>query len=307
MSGGFGDDTYVVDNVGDVMIESMTARRQRPGGELDQLRPRPDLEYLTLTGTNAINGTGNDQANTIIGNAAANVIDGGLGADRMNGGLGNDTYFVDNPDEQVIEDVAGGTDLVMSSVSDTLDANIENMTLLGSAQIGGIGNGLANVITGNAARNDLAGRDGNDILVGAGGNDQLLGEAGNDRLDGGTGDDVLRAHDGNDTMTGGSGSDEFVFDTPLDALNNVDHITDFEVGTDRLLLFAGVFSALPVNLEPGNFRSGTSALDADDRILYDAATGHIFYDADGVGGIAAIQFASVTAGMVLTYTDFFIL
>lgn len=160
---------------------------------------------ITPTATNiALQTTAlNDTIYALAGN---DVIDGGAGADRMEGGTGDDTYFVDRfsddgvslNDDQVIEAAGAGVDLVNSTVSYILTANVENLTLLGSAAIYGTGNDLANIITGNGANNILSGGLGNDILNGGDGNDTLLGGAGADRLDGGTGADMLEGGDGND-------------------------------------------------------------------------------------------------------------
>ena len=96
---------------------------------------------------NAIGGSGND---TITGNSANNMLSGGAGADTMAGGLGNDTYVVDNVGDVVIENAGEGTDTVLASISYTLGANVENLTLTGSANLNGNGNSLANVIVGNS-------------------------------------------------------------------------------------------------------------------------------------------------------------
>ena len=111
---------------------------------------------------------------------------------------------------------------------------VENLTLLGSALIGG-GNNLGNLITGNALYNTLYGGLGNDTLIGAGGNDLLDGGAGNDRLAGGIGIDRL---------TGGANSDVFVFDTAPNASANRDVITDFSHVDDSFHLDNAVFSKL---------------------------------------------------------------
>lgn len=164
-------------------------------------------EILTLTGTDDINGTGNELKNLIQGNSGSNTLDGGAGADTMIGGLGSDVYVVDNSADIVIEEVNEGTDLIMSSVTYTLLSEVENLTLIGSGAINGTGNSQGNVLTGNAFNNTLSGLDGNDTLYGGGGNDSLRGGNGNDWLDGGM---------GNDTLNGGAGDDTYVVDSSLD-------------------------------------------------------------------------------------------
>ncbi|MEQ1493877.1 MAG: M10 family metallopeptidase C-terminal domain-containing protein, partial [Terricaulis sp.] len=110
---------------------------------------------------NAIGGSGSD---TIIGNSVANILNGGGGADSMSGGGGNDTYIVDSVADTVTEDDSAGTDLIQSSVSFTISANVENLLLTGAAQLNGVGNSLDNRITGNSNINALAGLAGNDTL-----------------------------------------------------------------------------------------------------------------------------------------------
>jgi Ca2+-binding RTX toxin-like protein len=107
-------------------------------------------------------------------------------------------------------------------------------------------------------------------------------------------------------MTGNAGADSYYFDTAPGAAN-IDRITDFSGPDDTIRLNRTIFSgiAAPGSLPASAFAQGTAAADANDRILYDSATGRIFYDADGAGGAAAILFARVTAGTVLTSADFF--
>jgi Ca2+-binding RTX toxin-like protein len=133
-----------------------------------------DVENLTLTGAAAINGTGTSLNNILTGNSAANsltgleghdTLDGGVGADILLGGLGNDTYVVEDADDVVTENLNEGTDLVQSTVSYALTANVENLTLTGASAINGIGNALNNRLTGNSAANVLTGGAGHDTYV----------------------------------------------------------------------------------------------------------------------------------------------
>lgn len=193
MSGDAGDDTYVVDNPGDLVVEASAT------GGTDLVKSSvsfalgANLEKLTLTGSAAIDGTGNGLDNVIVGNSAANIIDGGAGADKMTGLSGNDTYMVDNIGDRAIETSAsGGMDLVESSVSFALGANVENLTLIGDLAINGTGNALANIISGNAAAN---------VIYGGGGDDTLDGGAGADSMSGGAGDDVYYVDSLSDIVT----------------------------------------------------------------------------------------------------------
>jgi Ca2+-binding RTX toxin-like protein len=214
LDGGAGNDTYVVDNIGDSVIE-----RGASLAEIDTVLSSVsytlgnNLENLTLTADDHLNATGNALGNRLIGNSGNNVLDGGTGADVMIGGSGNDTYIVDNLKDAITETstLASEIDTVRSSVSWTLGANLENLTLTASNNLNGVGNALNNVINGN---------DGNNLLNGG---------AGNDLLDGGMGNDLLVGGLGADSLTGGSGADRFVFSllSEMGKGANSDIITDF--------------------------------------------------------------------------------
>ncbi len=291
MIGGAGNDTYFVENVGDIVTENLNQGTDLVSSRLTYTLPA-NVENLTLTGTAAINGTGNDLNNTLTGNNAANELNGQAGNDRLNGGGGNDTligwsgadtmiggagndsYFVENAGDVVTEALNQGSDLVSSRLTYTLPANVENLTLTGTAAVNGTGNGQANIIIGNTAAN------------------QLKGMAGNDILDGGTGNNVL---------TGGTGNDFFRFSSN----GHVDTIADYNVANDTVQLDNAVFTALTATgtLAAGRFRVGAQALDANDNVIYNKTAGTFWYDADGNGAGAAVQIAVIGSGLNLTNAD----
>ncbi|WP_134725597.1 calcium-binding protein [Paracoccus luteus] len=184
LAGGMGNDTYHV-TAGDRVVEAANAGIDTVHSALTRWLD-PNVENLTLTGTAAINGTGNALANMIRGNAAANLLNGGAGADTLAGGLGNDIYVVDGADT-VVETLNGGTDLVQSAGGLTLAANVENLTLTGAANVAGVGNALANVIRGNAGMNRLDGTTGADTLAGGLGDDTYVTDGGDTIVEGANG------------------------------------------------------------------------------------------------------------------------
>ena len=179
MAGGLGNDTYYVDNTGDVVTEASGAGNDTVNSSITYTLGT-NIENLTLTGTSAINGTGNSLDNVITGNVGNNIITGGAGADTMIGGVGNDTYYIDNIGDVTIENANEGTDGVYSSFDYTLGANVENLVLTWGANANATGNELNNTIYGNTGNNVITSYAGNDILVGGAGADTMIGGVGND-------------------------------------------------------------------------------------------------------------------------------
>jgi len=291
MRGGFGNDTYVVETPGDLTLESSASGGTDTVESAIALTLLANVENLVLTGSANINGAGNALANSLTGNSGNNLLNGLAGADVMTGGDGDDVYIADNAGDQAIEtNAAGGTDRVQSSVDFSLGANVENLTLTGAANVDGTGNTLDNVINGNGGANILD------------------GDAGDDTLRGGAGVDALHGGIGNDTLDGGSGADGFHFETALDAATNVDTITGYRVADDTIFLDDVVFTGLaPGPLTAAAFHTGSAAADADDRIIYDAATGALLYDSDGVGGADAVQFATLSPALAMSASEFTII
>jgi Ca2+-binding RTX toxin-like protein len=221
----------------------------------------------------------------------------------MDGGDGDDTYYVDNAGDVAEEQFTGGHDQVYSSVSHTLGFGIEDLDLgVGSDDIDGTGNNLANFLFGNAGSNLLRGGTGRDDLDGWLGNDVLKGGADKDSLVGGQGQDKL---------AGGGGSDEFVF---YDRSEGGDTITDFKNqsgNNDRFVIEASDFKG---GLEVGRLSadafqtsSDHAADKADTRFIFDTSDNTLWFDKNGskAGGLTLI--ADLPASASIEADDIFII
>ncbi len=214
--GGTGNDTYYVDNTRAVIIEKVGEGDDAVYASVTYTAP-DHVERIYLTGAAAIDAHGGDTGVQIFGNSGVNhlwggasndTLDGGKEIDILEGGAGNDSYYIDSATEVVIEAAGAGVDTVYSSASYKMAENVENLTLLYTADTSGTGNALDNIITGNSGANKLTGGAGFDTLIGGGGNDTL---------DGGYNNDIL---------TGGEGADKFTFGLK----SGIDTVTDFGAG-----------------------------------------------------------------------------
>jgi Ca2+-binding RTX toxin-like protein len=257
-------------------------------------------------GNDILNGDGgNDTLNgsagvdALNGNDGNDTLSGGSGADTLTGGLGDDTYVdsaaatADPLAVDALVELAGqGIDTVQTSrASFTLATNFENLRYTGTVAFNGAGNAAPNVLTGGVGADTLSGLNGSDTLSGGGGNDTLNGGL------------------GVDSLSGGAGNDVFVFNA-ADTFTSIDTISSFAnvAGNDDIihlddLVFTGLAAG---NLAATAFVAGTAALDAADRIIYNAATGALYFDSDGTGAAAQLQFATLIPAATLSNADFVI-
>ena len=238
----------------------------------------------TLIGSNDDGGAGLDASFTFTSGAAGDYIVQLTGVGSMTGtyrfqadgtAAGNTTYLVTHSSAIILERSGEGTDAVLTSVNYVLQAESSIEQLRTSSDIG-----TANInLTGNSIVQSIIGNAGNNIIDGKGGSDALWGLGGNDI---------------------------FVFSTALGA-GNVDRIYDFNPVNDTIRVDDAIFRGLPLGaLASGAFATGSVAAQADDRIIYDPANGKLYFDPDGVGGLAQVQFATLNTGLSLTSADFFV-
>ncbi|MDB9460635.1 Calx-beta domain-containing protein, partial [Dolichospermum circinale CS-545/17] len=288
-----GNDTYTVNNAGDVVVENPSEGTDLVNASISYILT-DNFENLTLTGSANLNGTGNDLNNSLTGNTGNNILTGNAGNDTLNGGagidtliggLGNDIYVVDSTTDTLTENSGEGTDIIQSSVTFDLTVfpNIENLTLTGTAVINGTGNAGDNSLTGNS------------------GNNTLTGNAGNDLLNGGTGNDLLNGGAGADTLTGGTGSDILVFQFGQSPVSGADRITDFAIGTDKidLLTSLGVAMNAPTAFTRAANSTATTLTNVVNSVFTDANGALTGNQALGVNSAALVSVT--TSGIAGTY------
>lgn len=296
MYGGAGDDSYILSAATDIVGEKLGEGTDTikagftyslvdtDGAGLDG----GNVENLALTGTGNFNGTGNALNNVLSGNTGVNVLsggagddtlDGGGGADLLLGGAGNDTYLI-NDAAAVITELAGeGTkDLVKSTVSLKLSANVENLTLLGTAALSATGNNSANKIIGNSGAN---------VITGGG---------------------------GKDTLTGKQGADTFDFNSVSELANGPKHdvITDFAHGSDKIDLTGIDADTTPAGIGNNAFTFVDAATSiftgaAGELHFYQFATAtgtHTMIEGDVNGDLTADLQIELIGAIGLTGTDF---
>ncbi|HEY0013014.1 MAG TPA: M10 family metallopeptidase C-terminal domain-containing protein, partial [Allosphingosinicella sp.] len=283
MIGGAGDDVYVVDTAGDSITDEAGIDTIRASLTWTLLTP---FEHLELTGTAAIDGTGNQWSNSITGNDGANLLDGRAGADLLTGKGGDDVYLVDHEADTVVEQAGGGADEVRTALGlYRLAANVE--TLIGTNVAPGIaqhlfGNALGNTITGSVVADHIEGGDGNDVLTDAGGGGTMDGQEGDDRLT------IVRAAGGElqvHSLTGGAGNDEISVTFAIDAQLTIAG-GDGDDLVDLAALTAGTGASVTLGAGRDILRIGTASS------LYQLAA------------VTIHDFATGEAGDLLDFSDF---
>ena len=245
--GGAGNDVYHVDHANDVVVELANEGIDAVQSTAYSYALSAHVEHLTLVqGSGAHVGIGNSLDNVLTGNDNDNRLDGGAGADTLIGGRGNDTYVVDNVGDVIVEHAGEGIDTVESSISYMLGATLENLTLLGTADLDATGNADDNVIRGNAGNNRIDGGGGADRMYGGAGDDYYVGVTAADRV-------YESAGEGIDTI-------ERVFETNL----------VLEANVENLILGAGVVTGNGNGLDnviTGNAGNNTlGGWDGDDTL-----------------------------------------
>jgi trimeric autotransporter adhesin len=336
MSGGAGNDVYLVDSVRDVVIEV-------DGQGIDTVitgfsRTLEDhVDNLTLTGTDAINGTGNGQGNRIVGNGAANRLDGGEGVDTLVGGGGDDTYVVDYWLDTLVEQAAGGYDIALVSYSYgfVLPANVEEGRAL--VQLRLTGNALGNLLVGSAVHDTLDGGAGADTLRGGQGSDsyflddrgdlvdesgvgewdvvyseasitssfsgieayQLLGGADLDVI-GNAANNLISGNDGNNRIDGGAGADGMSGAAGNDTYvvdDSGDWVSD-TAGDDTVLTSVSLVRGWQ-DVEH-YILTGTADIDFTGTAGIESITGNAGDNVlDGAGGSDVVSFDNATTGVTV--------
>ena len=244
------------------------------------------MNLINTTQNGGVYLVGNNQVQTIIGGNGNDILNGNGGlnggnGDTLQGGAGNDTYRVFNSNfnntatasaagDQIVEGANAGTDTVFTSANYVLSANVENLSASDALLVTNL------TLVGNTLANSIAGSNGNNVLVGG---------------------------QGQDYLTGLGGADKFHFAET--GANNADTIADFNSAQgDKISLDAGVFTGFGPTVDGSEFQLGTIATGTQATILYDQATGRVFYDADGAGAGAAVLFAQLLPGTTLSASDF---
>ena len=219
-------------------------------------------------------------------------------------GVGNNVRSLTGPDAAFFEIVGNELFLKAGTQLDfETKSSLKVAVAVNDPAIPGNPNATSAVYTlnvGNLSPETINGTAAGETLTGNSDVNLIFGFAGNDALGG---------REGNDFLSGGGGKDKYLFNTALDPVGNVDKITDFKPGKDRIGLDHFVFDSLGKagKLKGKFFTVGKRADDKNDYVIYNAKTGKLFSDADGKGGAGQVQFATLSKKLDLDHTDFFVI
>ena len=285
MVGGVGNDTYGVDDAGDVVVEATGAGTDTVQTSLGSYNLAANVENLNFTGVGNFSAIGNGLNNLINGGAGNDTLSGDGGNDILNGNAGNDTLNGDAGNDQLFGGL-GADSLNGGGGDDNLDGGDGDDTLNGGngndTMLGGVGN------------DNLNGDVGNDLMVGGDGSDTLFGAAGNDTLQGGNGNDFLNGAEGNDTVSGGAGNDTMIATDGNDVFQfaagfGADLIINFDAnpagGQDRLDITA-------LNITAANFAASVTIADVGADTLV------------SIGAADSIRLVGVADATTVTAADF---
>jgi Ca2+-binding RTX toxin-like protein len=255
IDGGFGDNTFYINNSADVIRVPSVSAHSQIFASVDYVLPA-NIATLTLTGTADLVGTGNALRHTITANDGDDTLIAGTGVATLIGGAGSDTFVVNNSADVVMVQAGSGTSTIRSSVSYVLPTNADRLVLTGTADLVG---------EGNDADNEIIANDGNDYLQGGAGNDTLVAGSGRDTLDGGSGiDTYVLGGDFGETTVVSAGGDRIEFDAgvslsdltttvALDA-TNVPALLIHDVANGHMITVSGAFDGGLSDIE---FANGT--------------------------------------------------
>ena len=302
LDGGGGRDRAVYRDAAGVTADLGSPSRNRGEAAGDIYQSIEDLE-------------GSDFADDLRGDAGGNRLFGGRGNDMLFGRSGNDSlYGGDGRDRLFGGD--GADDLHGGRGADRLDGGggDSDRAVYWSAAAGVTADlGTPSRNRGDAAGDvyrGIEGLDGSDFadaLRGNGRNNDLFGGRGDDLLSGRSGDDNLFGGLGRDRLFGGAGADKFIFAHAPGAAD-ADDVRDFAPGIDRIVLLTLAFPELAEGaVRPSAFALGEAATAASHRLIYDAGSGELSYDADGARAAAdALLVARFTRGLAIDADDFLV-
>lgn len=222
-----------------------------------------------------------------------------INSGRILGGGGNAILFGSGDNVLAIDEGSGIRGLSDGGAGD----DALDYSSYGSAARVDFGTGRASGTGGVTGFETAVGSDFNDTFIGDAAANTLFGQNGNDRLFGGAGDDTLIGGDGADKLWGDAGADTFAFNA-LPASSGHDRVVDFTHGEDVLAFDSSVFTTLQAGaLSQDAFGLGSQAQTADQRILYDATNGRLFFDADGSGDAEAVLIATLSGKPAVDASD----